>query len=249
MTGLLLFLAGVLGGAMNSLAGGGSTPTYAALVFIGVPPISAIATNTLAVIPGYISGLLGFRPDWRPLFGALVWQVPLAIIGGLVGAKLLLATPENLFRALVPWLLLFATVVFYAAPQNRKLKARVSLVLAPVILLVIFTYGGYFGAGLGIIMLATLSLLGFDQIAKMNGVKLIFSIANAVAAATLFIQADMIDWQAWIILVLGLIVGAYSAARLALRLSQKTLRLIITGISLSVTTYFFIDYYVLAGSG
>ncbi len=245
MTGLLLFLAGVLGGAMNSLAGGGSTPTYAALVFVGVPPISAIATNTLAVIPGYISGLIGFRPDWRPLFSSLVWQLPLAVIGGFIGAKLLLATPENLFRALVPWLLLFATVIFYTGPQNRKIKTRINIVLAPVILIMIFTYGGYFGAGLGIIMLATLSLLGFDQIAKMNGVKLIFSIANATAAATLFIQADMIDWQAWIMVVLGLIVGAYSAARLALRLTQTTLRYVVTGISLSVTTYFFIDYYLL----
>ena len=244
MTGLLLFLAGVLGGAMNSLAGGGSTPTYAALVFVGIPPISAIATNTLAVIPGYMSGLLAFRPDWRPLLASLLWQVPLAIIGGVIGAKLLLATPENIFRALVPWLLLFATIIFYTAPQNRKLKARIHIILAPIILLVIFTYGGYFGAGLGIIMLATLSLLGFEQVVKMNGIKLIFSIANASAAATLFIQADIIDWHAWAVLVMGLIVGAYSAARMALRLSQQTLRYIVTAISLSVTTYFFIDYYI-----
>lgn len=246
MTEIILFLAGMLGGAMNSLAGGGSTATYAALVFAGVPPINAIATNTLAVIPGYAGGLIGFRPDWRSLKSLLIWQVPLAMIGGLIGAKLLIATPENIFRALVPWLLLFATVIFFFSPQNHKIRSQVARIMAPIILLLIFMYGGYFGAGLGIIMLATLSLVGFDQLVKMNGIKLIFSIANATAAAAVFIQSDMVNWYAWSIVALGLIIGAYTAARIAVRLSHQTLRYIITGISLAVTMSFFIEYYILS---
>lgn len=244
MSELIIFFAGCIAGAMNSLAGGGSTVSYAALTAIGIPPIMANATNTVATIAGYVAGLAGFRPSWQGLGLQIIWQIALAVIGGILGAWLLTQTPEAMFRQFVPWLLLGASVLFLLSPpstdQGSKQKA---LFISTPILILVFIYGGYFQAGLGILTLAALSVLGFGQIIRMSGIKLIFAIANAIAASILFAQHNLIDWNSCLILMAGLVTGGFGAARIATHLPATVLRKVIAAIALSVTAYFFYATY------
>lgn len=253
---LFLFSAGFFGGLLNSVAGGGSFLTFPALLFVGVPPISANATNTFASCAGYLSGAYAFREDLNAHKKELPRLILISLIGGVLGAWLLLQTPESLFREAIPWLLLLATVLFiFGGTINHYLKQQASQhqyasllghALLLLILLGVCVYGGFFNAGLGIIVLSYLALAGYVNINAMNGIKLLISSVVSLIAIALFIYDGVIAWYDGFIVLAGTLVGGYLAAHIAKRLSQQTVRVFVMVVSCSITLYFFWDIYALS---
>ena len=199
----LLFIAGLFGGMLNSIAGGGTFITFPALLLSGVPPISANATNTFASCSGYISGAYAFRKELQAHKRELPKYILISLIGGIAGAWLLLQTPESLFREAIPWLLLFATLLFVFgsrlneilrqfASRYRHVSSIGSLLL--LLLVGVCIYGGFFNAGLGIILLSYLVLAGHTNINSMNGLKLLTSTCVSLSAIALFIYNGEIVW-------------------------------------------------------
>lgn len=250
----LLFIAGLLGGMLNSIAGGGTFITFPALLFSGVPPISANATNTFACCSGYISGAYAFRKELRAHIKELPKYILVSLLGGIAGAWLLLHTPESLFREAIPWLLLFATILFIFGSQlHDKFRRLASLhrhassigsMLLLLMLAGVCIYGGFFNAGLGIIMLSYLALAGHTNINSMNGLKLLTSTCVSLAAIALFIYKGEIAWFEGGIVLLGTLVGGYMAARISRQVSQLHVRNIVALTGVSITLYFFYDIYV-----
>ena len=252
---VFLFTAGFLGGVINSIAGGGSFITFPALLFVGVPPVSANATNTFASLSGYLSGTFAFRKELLAHRKELPRFVITSLIGGISGAWLLLQTPDSLFREAIPWLLLFATVLFIFGDQlNRSLKtlssqhkyaSSIGAFLISLFLLGVCIYGGFFNAGLGIIILSYLALAGYNNINTMNGIKLLVSSCVSIIAVALFIIKDVIVWSEGIPVLLGTLVGGYFAAHLSRQLPQSYIRAFVIFASIGTTTYFFYDIYSL----
>jgi uncharacterized membrane protein YfcA len=237
-------LISVIAGAMNAVAGGGTLLTFPALIGLGIPPLTANATSTVALWPGSASSFWGYR---RELSGARRWAIGFAfpsLLGGAVGALLLLATEEKTFADLVPWLVLGATVLFIGqTPLTSWLRRRQGTAESdgtdrfprPTLLFFQFLvgiYGGYFGAGAGILMLAALGLMGLTNIHRMNGLKnwggLCF---NAVAAIT-FAFSGLVNWPVALSMAVGAISGGYLGSKTAQRVSQQTVRNLIVLIGL-----------------
>jgi uncharacterized membrane protein YfcA len=250
---VFLFFAGFFGGVLNSIAGGGSFITFPAFIFVGIPPIMANATNTFASCAGYISGTYAFRKEIAYHKKELLLIIVISLIGGVSGAWLLLKTPESLFREAIPWLLLFATVLFvFGGNINTKLKKLASShrhassiggLLLLIVLLGISTYGGFFNAGLGIITLSYLALAGYTNINAMNGLKLLVSSTVSLIAIVLFIYNDVIVWYEGTIVLCGTLTGGYVAANVSRHLPQKHVRSFVILASIVTTLYFFIDIY------
>jgi uncharacterized membrane protein YfcA len=270
----LVVLASAVAGAVNSIAGGGTLLTFPALVGLGISPIVANATSTIALWPGALGSMWGYR---RELDGMGGWAVAFALpslAGGLVGAWLLLRTPPDRFAALVPWLVLGATVLFIVqGPITRRLGAergnrvagrgkweagsdsgerlyaeavpvnvsvsRVSPSASRFPLPVLFyqflvaIYGGYFGAGVGILMLAALGFAGFSNIHQMNGLKNWGGLCmNAVAAIT-FAFSDIVNWPVALAMAVGALLGGYAGSLMAQRVPQRAVRRAIVVIGLT----------------
>ncbi len=257
---LLVTLAAAVGGAINAVAGGGTLLTFPALIGLGVPPIVANATSTVALWPGALGSLVGYRAE---LAGARTWAIRFAIpslAGGLVGALLLLRTSAERFSAFVPWLVLGATGLFaLQVPVSRWLRSRSATVgesrrhvttavvahpagisadplpaagddLPPpplaflLVQFVIGIYGGYFGAGIGILMLATLGFMGLTRIHRMNGLKNWGGVCMNLTAALLFAFSSLVDWWIAGAMAVGATAGGYAGSRLALRVSPGIVR-------------------------
>ena len=250
----LLFVAGLLGGVVNSLAGGGSFITFPALLFVGIPPIAANATNTFSSCSGYISGAYALRKDLVSHKHELPRFILLSLFGGISVAWLLLQTPEELFREAIPWLLLFATVLFiYGGQLNTALKhmagrhrhaSRIGGFLLMLFLLGVCVYGGFFNAGLGIIILSYLALAGYDNINTMNGLKLLVSSTVSLIAIVLFIIDGVIAWYEGSIVLVGTMAGGYVAAHVSRQLPQAWVRGFVVVASIGITLYFFYDIYL-----
>ena len=250
---LILFSAGIVGGILNSIAGGGSFITFPALMLVGVPPVSANATNTFSSCAGYLSGAYAFKKDLLEHKKELPKLITLSFIGGILGAWLLLKTPEQLFRESIPWLLLFATLLFtFGGYINRTLRrittkqkhpSSIGKFLLVALLLAVCIYGGFFNAGLGIVILSYLSLAGFTNINAMNGMKLLVSSSVSLVAIILFISDGLIAWYEGIAVLLGTLVGGFVAAHLSKRIPQQYVRFFIILASIAITLYFFIDTY------
>lgn len=194
---VLLMTAGVVGGACNAIAGGGTFFTFPAPLAVGVPPIAANATSAISIWPGHATSLLGYREELRRHAGQLKSSAPAFVLGAIVGAGLLAATGNGLFRQLIQWLLLTATVLFAAGPQLRSwVMARRSgetpRSAALVLDFTVAVYGGYFGAGLGILLMAALTLVGLDNVNEANAVKnALATIVSSLAVVT-FVVTGMI---------------------------------------------------------
>ena len=235
---IAIALISVVGGAINSIAGGGTLLTFPALLGLGVPAVAANATSTVALWPGSFGSMWGYR---RELVGIERWAMRLAIpsiFGGLVGAWLLLVTPEERFRAIVPWLVFGATVLF--AVQGvvmRWLKERLAVTgsftttrpLDPAWGMLasqfcVGIYGGYFGAGAGIVMLAVFGLMGLTNIHQMNGLKNINGICFNGIAAIAFASKGLVNWPIALVMAIGSTVGGYGMSGLAQRVPQAWVR-------------------------
>jgi uncharacterized membrane protein YfcA len=245
-TAILLFFAAVVGGAMNSVAGGGSFVAFPALLFAGVPPIPANATNTIALWPGAIASVVAYRRELVDVKRELFPLAAAALVGGLAGSLLLLHTKESTFVLLIPWLLLFATVLFtFGGTVSRKLTRGARAPVAVVVLaqLAISVYGGYFGGGMGIMMLAVLTLLGMTHIHRMNALKNVLgTLINGVAVVA-FIIAGAVRWMPGAFMIVGGITGGYSGAAIARRVSPKYVRWLVMGVAWMMTVYFFVKTY------
>lgn len=243
----ILVVAGLAAGALNAVAGGGTFLSFPALVWAGVPPVMANATATLSSLPGYLGSAWEFRNDIRsdgPLH--LKTIVLIAIAGSFLGALLLLTTSSAIFSAIVPWLLLLATIVFAAGPlllEQVTGDAASSLgnVSSTVLLLCVAIYGGYFNGGLGIMLLAVFGLIGFTDLNAANGLKNAISAILSLVSVATYTIAGLIDWTYVLPLSIATAVGGYLGAGLARRVTNTTiLRGFITIVGGAMTIAFFI---------
>lgn len=230
---LVAFAAAFTAGAINSVAGGGTLLTFPTLIWLGLPSVMANATSTVAIWPGSFGAMWGYRRELRsadvPL---LTFAIP-SVVGGLLGAILLRSTPTSVFDRLVPMLILFATLLFIAQdPVQRMLGSRDAarhrepqwLAGAAAFQFIIGVYGGYFGAGIGILMLAALSILGMRDIHEMNGVKNLLALCINGIAALYFIGMGMVSWADAVVMAIGAIAGGVGGARLARRVGRRAVR-------------------------
>ncbi len=229
---LLLFLAAVLGGTLNAVAGGGSFFTFPSLIFTGVPPIAANATSTAALWPGSIASIGAYRRELAAQNPILLFLlVDTSLIGGMLGAVLLLRTPQGIFVTLLPYLLLTATLLFtFSGPVTKLFHVRnmekralspANLIGLAIVQLIISIYGGYFGGGIGILMLATLAVMGMEDIHMMNALKtLLTTCINGVAVIT-FILAGAVFWLQALVMILGAILGGYGGAYYARKINKR----------------------------
>lgn len=251
MDWLIIALAGFLGGMLNAVAGGGSFITLLALVFVGVPPIAANATGTAALLPGYIASAWRFRKDIEyPASLSLKDLILIALIGGSIGAGILLTTSEQVFAKLIPWLILLATAAFIVGPWLLKRRITeqgentstpmLSPIMALMLLAAVCIYGGYFNGGLGIILLASFGLMGQTNLHGMNGLKNLISALLTTIAVVIYAAGDAIDSQYLLLLVVMAIIGGYVGAAMAYRISQPLLRGFIVIVGLAMALGFFI---------
>ena len=283
----VLFVAGILGGTLNSVAGGGSFITFPILLFTGVPPINANATSTVALWPGSVASTGAYRQELAKQERVRIIVLSgTSLVGGVLGAILLLRTSQTTFVRLVPYLLLLATVLFtfsgpitnllrrrniqqYAEPLNQEWqqngpveeeietttgstfshtavetnKTGISwfgLAGIAFLQLIIAIYGGYFGGGIGILMLATLGFMGIENIHEMNALKtLLTSFINGVAVIT-FIIAGAVVWLPAILMVAGAIIGGYGGAYFARQIEPRWVRYFVILVGVGLTIYFFL---------
>ncbi len=245
-----LFIAGVIAGAINSVAGGGTLVSFPALIAFGVPPVPANATNTAAVCPGALSSAYAYRHDLPKQQGLLTLLLLPSLLGGFLGAWVLAQTPNWLFARIVPFLVLFATILFGARDRFARRLGFASIEDAHPSLagriwgfffqLFVAAYGGYFGAGIGILMLASLGVMGLRDIHLMNAIKTILSFLINGMALIYFIAKGLIVWPIALLMAAGAILGGYAGARLAKRVNQRHLRLFIIAIGLFVSVWLFV---------
>ena len=239
---LLLAAAAFAAGVLNAIAGGGSFLTFPALVFTGVPPITANATSALAVSPGYLGSTLGFRAELRELPGQrLRREALIAAAGGVAGALLLLVTPGKLFAGIVPWLLLFATALFALGPAIAR-RAQTGEAHArwrePGLLLVAI-YGGYFNGGLGILLMGLYTVAGETRLNTVNALKNLNSLVLSWLSVAAFVVAGAIAWQQGLLMMVAATAGGYFGARLAKRLPVAWVRAGVIATGLAMSALFF----------
>ena len=248
---VFLFFAGILGGALNAVAGGGSFIGFPALLFTGVPPIAANATNSVALWIGILASGGAYRKRLSMPLRVLIPLLVTGLIGGIVGAILLLKTPAHTFMRLVPWLMLAATLLFIFGKRllgNRASSisheaTNAAIAGASIFELVVAVYGGYFGGGLGIVNLAMLAALGMVDIHAMNALKSVLgSVINGVAAVA-FVVAGAVFWPQALVTTAGAIVGGYFGAHYAQRLPPSWIRAFVIVVGAAMTVYFFSKAY------
>lgn len=262
---LLVFVAAFGAGVMNAIAGGGTFLTLPMLIYVGIPAKAANATSTVALWPGNVASTLGYWPELQNQTGRGVFFAT-SLFGGMLGAFLLMATGEATFRLMIPWLILVATALFAAGPLiTRRLRGdeaaprdsrrtRAGAVLAQFVIAI---YGGYFGAGIGILMLAALALSGMEDIHQMNGLKNGLATAIKGTAVFTFIAMDLLPapdfvpwedqnilvWPELIVMIVGSIAGGIAGVKLAKRLPTRLTRGIIITIGAILTAAFFYKIY------
>lgn len=248
---IFLFFAGALGGAINAVAGGGSFVAFPALMFTGVPPVSANATNTLALWVGVTASGGAYRNRLSISRRVMIPLIVTSVIGGLAGAFLLIKTPAQTFLKVMPWLMLGATLLFaFGKHLTGRIAAGISsdasrgaIAGASVFELVVAVYGGYFGGGIGIMNLAMLAAMGMTDIHDMNALKVLLGGAiNGVATVT-FVITGAIVWPQAIVMTVGAILGGYFAAHYAQKLPQSWIRAFVILVGAAMTVYFFVLGY------
>lgn len=243
---LALISAAVLAGAVNALAGGGTLITYPALLAFGVPPVAANATSTVALVPGSVSAFYGLAGHAGPDDRRELWWMALpSLAGGVAGALLVMWLGNRLFARVVPWLIFGATVLFLLQPPLRRWldrrgggaphRRRRALQLA--MQLVISVYGGFFGAGMGILMLAMLGLVGHDDLSAMNRLKNFAGFCINALAAAVFFAGGQVRLPLAAAMMAGAVAGGYVAARLSRHVEPRWVRALVVAAGLSIFVY------------
>ena len=239
----LLMLAAFAAGVINSIAGGGSFLTFPALVFAGVPSVIANASSTVALLPGSIASGVAYRKDIGNFQEhSFRWWLAISLVGGAIGAALLLITSDRTFRHLTPWLLLLATLLFgFGGSLSKALRGHVHMNTGLMLLLLfpISVYGGYFGGGIGIMFLAAFRLYGMENIHGMNGLKAILAATLNGVAAAIFIYARQVSWRPAVLMMAAGIAGGYVGPLLARKIRAEVIRAIVIAVGCVMTLYFF----------
>jgi uncharacterized protein len=236
-------------GVMNAMAGGGTILTFPTLVLLGEPAITANATSTVALWPGAAASLYGYRREVRDHRGWLATLFVPSLVGGALGAVLLLSTPARTFEVLAPFLVLFATVLFalqgavtrWTGMPHGGGRAPARLVAAWLFQFGVAVYGGYFGAGIGILMLAVLGFLGLSDIHAANGLKNFFGMCINGVAAAYFIVRGAVEWPTVLVLAVGAVAGGYAGARFARSIGQEKARAAVVVIGVAVAVLLFLE--------
>ena len=247
---VLLIVTSIAAGAMNALAGGGTVLTFPALLAAGVTPVAANATNAVALVPGSLTAGLGFRGELgtnsRRL---LLFLLVASLAGGLLGAWLVVIAGDALFRAMVPWLILGATALFIIQEPLRRWREKRNVTKGEKRLddlnvwglagaqFVVAIYGGFFGAGMGILMLAELGFLGLSNIHQMNGLKNFAAVAINGIAAVFFALGHHVHWPFAALMAAGSVLGGYGGAWVAQRIGEAMVRWVIIVIGLGIGAY------------
>ena len=244
----LVFASALIAGAINSVAGGGMLVSFPTLIWLGIPPITANATNTVAIWTGTLGSAWGYRRELRGVDPRVYALIVPSVIGSIAGAILLSYTPSDVFDRLVPFLILFATFLFMAQePIQRRFdltKAHAArshwLSWTMFFQLAVAVYGGYFGAGIGILMLAALSLMGHTDIHRMNGLKNLLATCINIVAAVYFAFAGLVFWPDAFVLAAGAIVGGIAGAHIARRIGRNAVRriVIVVGFAMALSLMF-----------
>lgn len=241
--------ASLVAGMVNAVAGGGTLLTFPVLLAFGVPPLTANATNTVGLVCGLPAGVYGYRRRLREVAPQIRRLLPVSLAGGLAGAWLLTRTDDRVFSACVPWLVLFATVLFAAQGVFRRWLGageagaghapRRTAVGAMFFQLLVAVYGGYFGAGIGILMLASFALVGVGDIHRMNALKTVLGgLINLIAAAW-FIAVGLVDWPRALVMTGGALAGYYLGAKFSQKIHPTLVRRAIVAAGLGVSAALF----------
>lgn len=245
---IIYFGIAAIGGAINSVAGGGTFLTFPVLILNGLTPLQANVMSTIALWPGSVASAVAYRSQLQIERSRFKEFILVSVTGSAIGTALLLLLPEATFTRMVPWLLLFATLIFTfghrgigwfhqfsgAAIEGKRHAASVALQLFIAI------YGGYFGAGIGILMLAMLQLMGMHDIHRMNALKTVLGSSINAVAVLLFVLAGKVVWSIAAVMIAGAISGGYLGARVALGVPPRHVRLLVSAIGAAMTVYFFL---------
>lgn len=249
---IILFCAGVIAGTLNAVAGGGSFISFPLMMFTGVPPVEANASNTVALWPGLASGVASYFHRLNVPRRLLLPLLSTSLLGGLAGALLLVKTPQHTFMHIIPWLLLGATVLFIFGNRLRTMVGKTeaastvegaswqAIAMACLLQLAVGTYGGYFGAGIGFVMLGMMTLLGMRDIHVMNALRILLAaVINGVAVVT-FIASGAVFWGQCLVMMAGALSGGWFGAQYAQRADPKKVRWFIIALGLGMSAYFFV---------
>jgi len=244
--------AAFLAGGINSVAGGGTLISFPTLVWLGLPSITANATSTVAIWPGSLGSIWGFRNELGQTDRRMRMLSVSSLTGGGLGALLLRSTPPSVFERLVPFLILFATILFTVqGPIQRKLRERsgpgyarqIWMPGALALNLVVAIYGGYFGAGMSIMMLSSLSILGMTDILKMNALTSLFALCVNGVASALFMSTKMVDWRYVLPMAIAAVIGGYGAAGVARRIGRVAVRRFVVAVGFGMSVILFFRYF------
>lgn len=242
---ILLFASGFVASAVNAVAGGGTFLTFGAMTLVGVPPISANATSSVTQFPGYVTSTLAYWSDFKRFWrGALILAV-ISAVGSIVGAVILLALDNPSFRAIVPWLLLAATALFAAGPWLKPkprdgAEPAVGGLLGNVVQFVTAVYGGFFGAGMGVMMLATLGLTQASDYHRLNALKNMLATVIALVAIFIFVGGGAVSWPHALAMLPGSALGGYAGVWVARRVPQTVVRAFVIAVGLFLAGYYFV---------
>lgn len=246
---LLIGFAAMAGGFINAIAGGGTLITFPVLTAVGLPAVMANITNTVALSPGYLGATIAQWNDLKTQRKRLYLFVPVSIIGGIIGGILLLNSGERLFRSLVPFLILLASALLAVADPlrnfiNQRLSTRgaslehIQYAVFPVMLAAV--YGGYFGAGLSVIVLAVLGFLINDSLTRLNALKQVIAFSVNIAAAIFFLFSGQVNWGAALVMAIFAIIGGSLGGKLAGKIKPSTLRWTVVTIGIIVSIIYFV---------
>lgn len=248
---ILLFFAGLIAGTLNAIAGGGSFISFPMMVFTGVPPVQANATNTVGLWPGLAASGVAYLRLLKVPPRLLVPVLVTSSLGGLGGALLLLYTPQHTFEHMIPWLLLFATLLFMFGNRLRAMLGKEAVVadlhqlswqsiaVFSLANLAVSIYGGYFGAGIGFMVLAFLAALGLGDVHIMNALRTVTAAVINAAAVVTFVVAGAVYWPQCIVMITGSLSGGWFGAKFTQRADPRKVRYMVIGLGVVMTIYFF----------
>jgi uncharacterized membrane protein YfcA len=241
----LLALSGFFAGMVNAIAGGGTFLTFGALTLVGIPPISANATSSITQFPGYVTSTLAYWSDIKTMWRSALGLSLMSALGALAGSLILLALSNPSFRAMVPWLLLAATALFAAGPWLKpkgRAEAPPEPKASPLALVLQFLtsiYGGFFGAGMGVMMLATLGLTQNGDYHRLNALKNLFAAIIALVAIVVFVGGGVVAWPQAVVMIPAVALGGYAGVWTARRVPQAAVRTVVIAIGLLLAVYYF----------
>lgn len=244
---ILLCAAGFVAGAVNAVAGGGTFFTFAALVATGMPTVNANATSAVALIPGYAASSIAYRDEVRTHYREMIVLSLIGVVGGIAGAYLLIWLGDAGFRPMVPWLLLMATLLFAFSARIRSAiaahidgRAGIQKTIAYGFMVIVSIYGGLFGAGMGIILLAVLAVIESGNFHKSNAIKGIVSLVIQVVSGTVLIIGGLVQWPHALVTMGASVVGGYLGVSVARRVPEKIIRATVVSVGAILTVIFFL---------